>query len=222
MSMQSGDGHVLWDLPTRVFHWALVVSVVTSWLSHEIGNAGIHRWSGYTVLVLVVFRIIWGFLGSRHSRFSDFLRGPAAIRAYLAGQSPARPGHNPLGGWSVLLLLLLLLAQATTGLFNSDGILFDGPFHHALDNSVTDALGAAHEVLFNVLAGLILLHVGAVLYHQLVRKEDLLRPMLWGRTADRSGAEPAVPWWWALPLVLLLGLLLWYAISKAPPPPSYW
>ncbi len=87
----------------------------------------VHEWSGYTIIVLVVSRIVWGFIGSRHARFSDFLVGPARLREYLKGRPAASAGHNPLGGWSVLLLLTLLLLQAGSGLFNSDDVLFQGP-----------------------------------------------------------------------------------------------
>jgi cytochrome b len=214
-------GYPLWDLPTRVFHWLLVVCVLLAWVGHEFDNSSLHRYSGYTVLVLVVFRIAWGFLGSPHSRFSDFVRGPSTVRAYLRGALPPRPGHNPLGGWSVLVLLGLLLAQAVTGLFNSDGILFDGPFYAALDSDLADEVGEAHEFIFNVLLGFIALHVVAVLYYQWRRHDDLLGPMLHGGRADGSGGAPA-PLWLALLLSGAAVALLWLALSMAPPPVSYW
>jgi cytochrome b len=113
-------GRILWDLPTRIFHWGLVCCLPLAWLTAEIGNYEAHSWIGYTVIVLVVTRVMWGLVGSRHSRFTDFLVGPGGLQAYLRGQGYRSAGHNPLGGWSIVVMLLLLLLQAGSGLFNSD------------------------------------------------------------------------------------------------------
>ena len=124
--------HPIWDIPTRLFHWALVIAVLLSWVSQEEDYLQVHEVSGYVVLTLVCFRIVWGFVGSVHSRFADFVRAPGAVWAYLRGRGDRQqPGHNPAGGWSVLVMLLLLLVQALTGLFNSDELMHDGPFYHA-------------------------------------------------------------------------------------------
>ena len=145
-----------------------------AWLSAETENYDVHRWLGYTIIVLVISRIAWGFLGSRHSRFSDFLVGPGAVLAYLRGRGGASAGHNPLGGWSVLVLLFLLLAQAVSGLFNTDDVLVSGPLYYAASTGFRDAMGQVHDMAFNGLVALICLHIVAVLYHQLRRKEKLL------------------------------------------------
>ena len=102
----------LWDLPTRLCHWLIVCCLPLAWWSAETENYSLHQWTGYTVIVLVVSRLIWGLVGSRHSRFADFLVGPAKIVAYLQGRGADSVGHNPLGGWSVMLLLALLLVLA--------------------------------------------------------------------------------------------------------------
>ena len=130
----------LWDIPTRVFHWTLVAAVALAWWSAEQERYDIHEWTGYTVLVLVVSRIVWGVVGSVHSRFTDFVAGPGRVRAYLQGQGSPTPGHNPLGGWSVLALLTLLLLQAVSGLFNSDDVLFSGPLYYAAESGFRDML----------------------------------------------------------------------------------
>lgn len=213
---------LLWDLPTRLFHWLLVLAIFVSWLSHEIENITFHKYAGYTALVLVVFRILWGFVGSTHSRFSDFIRGPAAIKQYLRGEGADTPGHNPLGALSVVVLLLLVLAQTLTGLFNSDDIFFDGPFHHALSSNITDQLGALHELIWDLLQVFILLHIAAVLFHQFKKGEDQIPPMISGRSAQRPGVGSVAPLWQALVIVIALAALLAYLISIAPPPPSYW
>ncbi|MCU0971916.1 MAG: cytochrome b/b6 domain-containing protein, partial [Gammaproteobacteria bacterium] len=126
----------VWDLPVRLFHWTLVALVLASWATRELGEMEAHRLSGYGILVLVLFRVLWGFIGTRHARFADFVRTPAAMRAHMRETLAGRPtrflGHNPAGGWSVLAMLACLLVQGVTGLFLTDDILFDGPFYGLL------------------------------------------------------------------------------------------
>lgn len=207
----------LWDLPIRLFHWSLPVLLVTAWISAEFDALDVHQWCGYTVLVLVAFRIVWGFIGSRHARFSDFVRSPAAAIRYLRGQEPEREGHNPAGAWSVLVMLLLLLAQATTGLFNSDDVSFEGPLVRALDRDIVDALAAWHEPNFWLLLTLVALHIGTVLFYLVRRKRDLIRPMLTG--GESSDASAPRPLWLAVLVIAALAALLWWGLSLAPPPP---
>jgi cytochrome b len=212
----------LWDIPTRVFHWLIVCCLPIAWWSAEEERFDVHQWTGYTVLVLVSSRIVWGFIGSRHSRFTDFVVGPARVRAYLRGQGSSSAGHNPLGGWSVLLLLSLLLAQAISGLFNSDDVLFSGPLYYWADSGFRDAMGVVHDVAFNGLLALVCLHVVAVLYHQLKLKEKLLQAMLRGSAIGRVGTEAAAPWWRAVIIALLVGLALWWGLAQAPQPSLSW
>ena len=153
----------LWDIPTRVFHWLIVCCLPIAWWSADEERFDVHQWTGYTVLVLVSSRIIWGFIGSRHSHFTDFVVGPAQVGAYLRGQGSRSAGHNPLGGWSVLLLLPLLLARAISGLFNSDDVLFSGPLYYWADSDFHDAMGVVHDLAFNGLLALVCLHIIAVL-----------------------------------------------------------
>ncbi len=207
--------HPTWDLPTRLFHWLLVVGVFLAWLSHEQDWIEVHRWNGYAVLVLVVFRILWGFVGSVHSRFADFLRSPAAVVRYWRGADADTPGHNPAGGWSVMVLLGLLLVQALTGLFNSDGLLFDGPLRHALDSSTTDLLSEIHDQVYWVLLWFVGLHVAAVGWYQWGRGKRLLQPMVTGGSA---GAGPPAPLWRALLVITLSAGVLALAVYFAPAP----
>ncbi len=183
----------------------------------------IHEWSGCAVIVLVVSRIIWGFIGSRHSRFADFLVGPGRIKDYLQGRPAASAGHNPLGGWSVLLLLTVLLLQAGSGLFNSDDVLFSGPLYYWASGGFRDAMGVVHEAAFNALLALVAMHILAVLYHQLRLKEKLLQAMVYGSAQGREGKEAPVPWWWAAVIVVLVALALWWGLAQAPrPEPLAW
>ncbi|MFV8816401.1 cytochrome b/b6 domain-containing protein [Haliea sp. E17] len=214
--------NALWDIPTRLFHWSLVVALGLAWWSAEEERYGVHEWTGYTIIVLVVSRIVWGFLGSRHSRFSDFLAGPRRIAAYLRGEGSATPGHNPLGGWSVLLLLTLLLLQAVSGLFNSDDILFSGPLYYAASGEFRDAMGEIHEIAFNVLLAFAALHVLAVCYYQFLRKDRLINAMLLGRAQGKVGVEAPRSFWLYLVVVLLVGAALWFGLQQAPQPQSIW
>ena len=123
---------LVWDLPVRLFHWLLVMLVIVSFVTGELGGTWmqIHLWSGYTILGLLLFRLAWGFIGGHHARFSSFVRGPNAVRRYARTlwdrSAPRHLGHNPLGGWSVLAMLLLLLFQVATGLFANDDIFTQG------------------------------------------------------------------------------------------------
>ncbi len=216
------DSRMLWDLPTRVFHWCIVCCIPLAWWSAETGNFDAHSWIGYSVIVLVVTRVLWGLVGSRHSRFSDFLVGPGGVQAYLRGQGYRSAGHNPLGGWSIVVMLLLLLLQAVSGLFNSDDVLFSGPLYYAADGPFRDTMGVVHEVTFNLLLALVLLHIGAVLYHQFRLKEKLLQAMWRGRAPGREGREPPVSAWLALLLLCLVGGALWLLLEQAPQPTVMW
>ncbi len=211
--------NVRWDLATRLFHWLLLLLVLLSWVSYEEDYINVHIYSGYGVLVLIVFRFLWGWFGSIHSRFSDFLHRPGVVIRYIKGSLPeAGVGHNPLGGWSVLFMLILLLMQTLTGLFNTDELIDAGPLNHLVSQAWGDRMGALHELLFWVLCAAVLLHVCAVLYHQ-VRGANLLWPMLGGGSdgiaRPRSG-------WLALLIVLLLAGVLWLALSLVPAPEPAW
>lgn len=212
----------LWDWPTRVFHWMVVACIPLAWWTGEEGQFDWHQWIGYTVIVLVVFRVIWGLVGSRHSRFADFVRGPGAVAAYLKGKIPAGAGHNPLGGWSVLLLLLLLLVQGVSGLFNSDDILFDGPLRHIASVQFRDTMGVIHENVFNILLGFIGLHVVAVAWYQWGRKQKLIQAMVLGRAPGREGEAGPAPVWLAVLIVAVVAGLFWLLLDQIPRPVSPW
>ena len=110
----------LWDVPVRAFHWLLIALIAFSWWSGENHEMEWHRTSGYAILALVVFRLFWGLAGGRTARFARFVRGPRAVIAYVRGGAGAAPGHNPLGGWSVVAMLATVAAMVTAGLFAVD------------------------------------------------------------------------------------------------------
>jgi cytochrome b len=170
----------VWDVPTRAFHWLLVALFAALWISGARGKLELHMTLGALVLALLLFRLAWGLLGSRTARFSDFLAGPRRVAAYLRGQWYGL-GHNPLGGWMVAALLVLLTVQAAAGLFTSDDILTDGPLVWLASGSTVKLLSTVHRVLSKLLLGFVVLHVGAALYYRFGKADDLITPMLTGR-----------------------------------------
>jgi cytochrome b len=174
----------VWDVPTRVVHWLLVLLIALSWWTGKAGRMEWHRWSGYVLLGLLIFRIYWGLVGSSTAKFSGFVRGPRAIASYLKGRWAPEPGHNPLGALSVVALLALLATQILLGLFavDVDGIE-SGPLSTYVSFEVGRAAAQWHEDVFNVLLALIVLHIAAVLYYVLVRKEAMVAAMVHGKRA---------------------------------------
>jgi cytochrome b len=183
----AGRPILVWDLPTRLFHWLLVTLVIASFVTGRIGGLWIqyHAWSGYAILVLVVFRLIWGFVGGRHVRFSAFVHGPATILRYartmLRRDAPEHLGHNPLGGWSVMAMLTTLFVQAATGLFANDDIFTEGPLYPWVSKATSDWLTHIHRLNQEVILLLVAIHVMAVLFYLMVKHQNLIRPMLTGR-----------------------------------------
>lgn len=183
----------VWDLPTRLFHWLLVLCVLGLVITGKIGGGAIvwHARLGYAVLALLLFRLVWGFAGGHWSRFSRFLRGPASVIAYLKGTGPLahRVGHNPLGALSVLAMLAVLIAQVGTGLVSDDEISFTGPLNRFVSSSLGLAATSYHKQIGQwLIIGLVVLHVGAVLIYLWKKRENLVRPMI---TGDKEWPEPA-------------------------------
>ncbi|MBF0166945.1 MAG: cytochrome b/b6 domain-containing protein [Alphaproteobacteria bacterium] len=174
----------VWDLPTRLFHWALVLLVIVSFIAAKKGPMSLHQLAGLSILALLLFRLVWGFVGGTHARFADFVKGPRAALAYLRellrGGHPLSIGHNPLGGLMVLALLAALLIHATLGLFGNDDIAFEAPLSKFVSKSTSDAARAWHSLLFKGLLALVLMHIGAALFYLVVKKDNLIRPMITG------------------------------------------
>ena len=179
---------LVWDLPTRLFHWLLFICVVLSFVTGNIGGNAMeyHLLSGYAILVLLIFRLTWGFVGSRTARFSSFVKGPATVFSHMAGllQRKAETpylGHNPLGGWSIVAMLLVLFVQVATGLFANDDILTEGPFYAWVSKEVSDLLTWVHLINRFVLVALITIHIFAVFFYFFFKHENLIVPMITGR-----------------------------------------
>ncbi|MFZ2311860.1 MAG: cytochrome b/b6 domain-containing protein [Methylobacter sp.] len=172
----------IWDLPHRLFHWLLAVSVTASYITAKIGGALIdwHGRLGIFILGLLVFRIVWGFIGSTHSRFATFFPTFSRLVAYLKGRWQGI-GHNPLGGLSVIALLATLAVQVVTGLFANDDIAFEGPLFDFVDKSFSDQLTGWHNTVFDFLLALVVLHLVAIIFYRGVKKTNLVVPMLTGK-----------------------------------------
>jgi cytochrome b len=151
-----------------------------------------HEWSGVAILVLVLFRVLWGFWGGAYARFTAFLKGPGAVRRYAASLfgRDYRPhlGHNPLGGWSILAMLAALFVQSATGLFANDDIFTEGPLYAWVSKDTSDWLTGIHHINQNVLLGLVALHLAAIVFHFMVKRENLVMPMVTGRKAWHGAA----------------------------------
>jgi cytochrome b len=181
---------LVWDWPLRVFHWVLAVAIAISFATHYLGIEWFdwHRRAGYVALVLIAFRVAWGVVGPHYARFTSFMQGPRAILDYVRGARSHPPaGHNPLGGLSVVALLLVVAVQAVTGLFANDEIANAGPFYGWITQETSNRLTSWHELNSNVLLGLIGLHLAAVAWHDLVRRHGLARSMWTGRRAAGEG-----------------------------------
>jgi cytochrome b len=200
----------VWDAPTRLFHWSIIALVILSWLSADQGYMTVHLWSGLIILALLLFRLGWGVLGSTTSRFSDFLRPPHKVLAYLRSQARGgrvlHAGHNPAGGLMVMALLAVLLAQVATGLFANDGLKFSGPLALMVSDDASDRLTRIHAITFNVILVLVWLHIVAVGFYHFVMGDNLVGPMVSGKKR-RAHVPEGVTIIFAHP-ALALGLLL--------------
>jgi len=208
----------VWDVPTRLAHGLMVLLILFSWWTAETGRLEWHRWSGYTLLGVLLFRIYWGIAGSSTARFGQFVRGPKAIVGYLKGGWAVVPGHNPLGALSVVVLLALMATQVLLGLFavDVDGIE-SGPLSTYVSFESGRAAAEWHEDTFNVLLAFIVLHVAAVMFYVIFRKEALIGAMVHGKRAYPEPLPPPVrsASWLRLLLGITLATSITWVVSRA-------
>lgn len=200
----------IWDLPLRLFHWLLVLLIGGAWYTAENGLLDWHQRIGMMILLLMLFRIFWGFIGGSTSRFAGFASGPARILAYMKnGKAWSGIGHNPLGSLSVFALIIVVSLQVGLGLFSTDNDgLMEGPLAHFVSLDATKIITDVHESLFNILLALIVLHVAAILYY-LVRGKNLVGPMVGGKGPLPQGTEPmARAPMWAAPLAIFIAWVI--------------
>jgi cytochrome b len=237
------EKRLVWDLPLRIFHWVLVLSLLASWYTAEMSSKGefvefrgqqygyaeVHFWLGYWALGMILFRVMWGFVGPRHARFASFVPGPRRFLAYARGflrrDSQPTPGHNPMGALVVLLMLLMVGAQATAGLFLIDNTdIFAAPYHAAVTESTASKLMHFHHLNFAVLQWVVVLHVVAILFYRFYKRQNLVGPMFTGRkSGELVSPDEAIEGsqlWKALIVALAAAGIVWLILSLAPPPPS--
>lgn len=209
----------VWDLPVRLFHWLLVVLIAAAWVTQEYDLMGWHVRVGWSILTLLLFRVVWGFVGSDTARFSRFLRSPLAAFAYLAHLPRREPdreiGHNAAGGWMVLVMLGLVGVQGITGLFANDlddGGDTEGPLMHLVGRDRSDWLSHIHAVNFTLIEAVIVLHVLAIVAYAVLKRQNLVRPMVTGiKTMPTDAAAPRLvsPVWALVVLAASAGVMSW-------------
>jgi len=208
----------VWDLPTRLVHWALAVLVVVAWLTAG-ERMNIHRYAGYGILGLVIFRLYWGVVGGSTARFSQFMKGPGAVLAYVRGWrgAPASFGHNPLGALSVLLLVLLLISQVGLGLFAIDiNGMESGPFARFIDFETGRQASDLHELNFRLLQAAVALHLVAIAAYAVFKRRNLVKPMVTGQdaTPGLEGELRPAPLW-RLVVGVAIAVLVVVLIARA-------
>jgi cytochrome b len=223
MTLRPADGPatataLVWDWPLRVFHWSLVLAVAGSFATHYLGMEWFdwHRRCGYAAAVLIGFRLAWGFVGPRYSRFSSFLRGPRAVIEHLRGRQPyPKAGHNPVGAVSVLVFLASLALQTGTGLFANDEMANAGPFYGWITQETSNRLSSVHDLNSTALVVLIAMHLVAIAWYDGRRRLGLVRAFWTGRKAGVEGIR-ASRGGLALVIVLALIVALTLVIRAAP------
>ncbi|MBU3547928.1 cytochrome b/b6 domain-containing protein [Polynucleobacter sp. P1-05-14] len=220
----------VWDLPIRLFHWLLVVCIAGSFVTINLGDEFIqwHAYFGYSILTLLIFRIVWGFVGSTHARFASFLPTKKAIFDYLSGSSPRVLGHNPIGAISVFSLIFVLCVQVLTGLFVDDEVSFQGPLAKYVSGSISSFLSEIHEGNQVVIYTLIAIHISAIWYYKKFKGENLIKPMISGdkeidpseeakylpADLDRASKDGVLQRGFALLLLSVIAVVVGYLITK--------
>jgi cytochrome b len=176
---------LVWDLPTRLFHWLAVVLVAAAYVTWKLNRMDWHARVGETLLTLVLFRLLWGWVGSETARFGSFLASPAAavhhLRQMFRREADLQVGHNPAGGWMVLLLLVLLLGETLSGLYVNNDVSDAGPLTALVPAPIANAITVLHAILWDALLVAVMLHVLAIVLYAVLKGHNLLRPMLTGR-----------------------------------------
>lgn len=187
----------VWDAPTRLFHWAIVILLVLSWFTQRRGWMELHFLSGYAIIALLLFRIAWGFVGSETARFSRFVKSPLAALRHLLHLHRREPdteiGHNAAGGWMVLVMLALIAVQVASGFGANDDISEEGPLARHVGKEWSDWLAGIHALNFDLIQIVVLLHILAIIAYAVLKRHNLVGPMITGRKRLPAGmAAPAL------------------------------
>ena len=204
----------VWDLPVRLFHWLLVTSIFAAWYTSdgERGLIDIHLKIGYFILGLIIFRIIWGVLGTKYAKFSQFIPNKTALINYIKDFKQTKEsnsvGHNPLGGLMVIFMLMLLLSQAISGLFMNDDVFTTGPYFDSVDGATQKIMSFIHSNAFDVIIVFSALHIGAIFYYLFAKKINLIIPMFTGYKSNNANKTQGIK-----SSKLLLALIIVLAVA---------
>lgn len=205
----------VWDLPTRLFHWCLVLLIIAAWLTIENRMIEAHEIIGHTLLGLIIFRVIWGIIGSTTSRFSHFIAHPIKSLLYLKAslnlKSPHSTGHNPAGGWMVIGMLLVIAFQVVSGMYANNDLGFSGALSDSVSKSMSDTMTQLHALNFTIIVTLVWVHLVAVFFYVLVKNENLIKAMFNGhKPSNQTNANESLTfaplYKAALSFLLALGL----------------
>ncbi len=210
---------LVWDWPVRVFHWSLVAAVTILFVTGKLGGNWMewHKRTGYLVIGLITFRVIWGFVGSHHARFANFVRGPKGIMNYVRHKAGEGAGHNPLGALSVVAMLAALAFQAGSGLFANDDIMLEGPYAGMVGKEMSDWLTTLHKLNSKFILALVGMHIAAIAFYFFRRKTNLILPMLTGKKmlANSSPANER-PVWLAPAVIFLAAGVVYLLVYRWP------
>ena len=216
---------LIWDLPLRLFHWSFVLTIFALWYTAEQGSelVEIHMQIGYVALALLVFRVLWGFIGPTHARFSQFIPSPNKLLNYLLAKSEHKeaPGHNPLGALMVVLMIVLVLVQAISGLFIDNEVFSTGPYNSLVSSDTEKFMSFIHHNTFDLVLGAIALHIAAIGYYTFIKKKNLILPMITGQKSandvDKSDAIPHSKIILAIVIATLCAAFIyWLVVINAP------
>ncbi|MFT2091748.1 cytochrome b/b6 domain-containing protein [Paraglaciecola sp. 2405UD69-4] len=215
---------LVWDLPVRLFHWLLVICIFAQWFTVEVleDATDIHFYIGYFTLGLIIFRLIWGIVGTTYAKFSSFLASPKTMLAYLKslGNKNHSPtiGHNSVGGLMLPAVLLLVGLQATSGLFITDDIINEGPYYASASDTIKSYMMWLHHNIFNVLLGLIAIHLLAIFYYRFALKHDLISPMFTGKKVVKpADAITSSKLLLAVIIAVLVASFVYWLVAINPP-----
>lgn len=217
--------HLVWDLPVRLFHWLLVLSLFGQWLTVEVleDAIDIHFYLGYFTLGLIVFRLVWGIVGTKYAKFSNFVAGPKTMLSYInmirLKQHKPTVGHNPIGGLMLPAVLILVGLQAVSGLFITDDIISSGPYYDSASKSVKGYMQWLHHNIFDILLGFIVIHLVAIASYKFGLKHELIKPMFTGKKrVDIKDSVPSSQILKAIIVVCLVAIFVYWLVEINPPP----
>lgn len=217
--------HLVWDIPVRLFHWLLVLCLLGQWLTAEVLEDAmeIHFYIGYFTLGLIIFRLIWGFAGTKYAKFSSFITGPKAMLAYsktvVSPQHKLSIGHNALGGLILPIVIILVGLQAISGVFTTDQIVYSGPYYATANADLQQWMQWLHHNIFDLLLGIIGLHLIAIGWYVIFLKHNLIRPMFDGKKAIASkDGIPHSQLIKAILIMCLVAIFVYWLVAINPPP----